>query len=144
MPLAETLETTRMHRVAGLSGARTTLVTARPCRAPPQTTSAVGLVGGGHLPMPGQVPALKRALLRERQAEPLLLVFEDLHWINSEAPALLDNLVASLLLVVEVVQLAVAGGATAIVTYNTQDFERAELHFPGLRIVQPRVLVSEG
>jgi putative PIN family toxin of toxin-antitoxin system len=42
------------------------------------------------------------------------------------------------------VELAVAGGATAIVTYNTQDFERAELHFPGLRIVEPGVLVSEG
>jgi predicted nucleic acid-binding protein len=34
-------------------------------------------------------------------------------------------------------ELAVAGGATAIVTYNTQDFERAELHFPGLRIRRP-------
>lgn len=42
------------------------------------------------------------------------------------------------------VELAVAGGATAIVTYNTQDFERAELHFPGLRIVEPGALVSEG
>jgi uncharacterized protein len=41
------------------------------------------------------------------------------------------------------VELAVAGGATAIVTYNTQDFERAELHFPGLRIVEPAVLVRE-
>src|SRR5262245_41574411 len=42
-----------------------------------------------------------------------------------------------------VVELAVAGGATAIVTYNTQDFARAELHFPGLRIVRPTALVLE-
>lgn len=42
------------------------------------------------------------------------------------------------------VELAVAGGATAIVTYNTQDFERAELHFPGLRIVRPEALAREG
>jgi putative PIN family toxin of toxin-antitoxin system len=42
------------------------------------------------------------------------------------------------------VELAVAEGATAIVTYNTRDFMRAELHFPGLRIVQPGALVSEG
>ena len=28
--------------------------------------------------------ALKRLLLRESQAQPLLLVFEDLHWIDSE------------------------------------------------------------
>src|SRR5262249_33634444 len=40
--------------------------------------------------------ALKRVLLRESQAQPLLLVFEDLHWIDSETQALLDNLVDSL------------------------------------------------
>ena len=42
-----------------------------------------------------------------------------------------------------VVELAVAVGAIAIVTYNTQDFARAELHFPGLRIVRPTALVLE-
>ena len=40
--------------------------------------------------------ALKRVLLRESQAQPLLLVFEDLHWIDSETQALLDRLVDSL------------------------------------------------
>ena len=40
--------------------------------------------------------ALKRVLLREGQAQPLLLVFEDLHWIDSETQALLDSLVDSL------------------------------------------------
>jgi class 3 adenylate cyclase/tetratricopeptide (TPR) repeat protein len=40
--------------------------------------------------------ALKRVLLRESQAQPLLLVFEDLHWIDSETQALLDSLVESL------------------------------------------------
>jgi magnesium chelatase family protein len=54
MRLAEALETMCLHRVAGLTGARTTLVTTRPCRAPPQTISAVGLIGGGHLPLPGE------------------------------------------------------------------------------------------
>jgi predicted ATPase/class 3 adenylate cyclase len=39
---------------------------------------------------------LKRILLRESQVQPLLLVFEDLHWIDSETQALLDNLVESL------------------------------------------------
>ena len=39
---------------------------------------------------------LKRILLRESQAHPLLLVFEDLHWIDSETQALLDSLVESL------------------------------------------------
>ena len=40
--------------------------------------------------------ALKRLLLRESQVQPLLLVFEDLHWIDSETQALLDTLVESL------------------------------------------------
>ena len=39
--------------------------------------------------------AIKRLLLRESQARPLLLVFEDLHWIDSETQALLDNLLES-------------------------------------------------
>ena len=40
--------------------------------------------------------ALKRVLLRESQVQPLLLVFEDLHWIDSETQAVLDMLVESL------------------------------------------------
>jgi class 3 adenylate cyclase/tetratricopeptide (TPR) repeat protein len=40
--------------------------------------------------------ALKRVLLRESQVQPLLLVFEDLHWIDAETQALLDSLVESL------------------------------------------------
>ena len=40
--------------------------------------------------------ALKRVLLRESQVQPLLLVCEDLHWIDSETQALLDSLVESL------------------------------------------------
>jgi predicted ATPase len=39
---------------------------------------------------------LKRILLRESQAQPVLLVFEDLHWIDSETQALLDGLIESL------------------------------------------------
>jgi predicted ATPase with chaperone activity len=31
------------------------LVTTRPCRAPHHTISNVGLIGGGHVPMPGDV-----------------------------------------------------------------------------------------
>jgi class 3 adenylate cyclase/tetratricopeptide (TPR) repeat protein len=40
--------------------------------------------------------ALKRVLLRESQEQPLLLVFEDLHWLDSETQAVLDLLVESL------------------------------------------------
>jgi class 3 adenylate cyclase len=40
--------------------------------------------------------ALKRVLLRESQVQPVLLVFEDLHWIDTETQALLNSLVESL------------------------------------------------
>ena len=40
--------------------------------------------------------AVKRLLLRESQVQPLCLVFEDLHWIDTETQALLDSLVESL------------------------------------------------
>jgi tetratricopeptide (TPR) repeat protein len=39
---------------------------------------------------------LKQVLLRESQVQPLLLVFEDLHWMDTETQALLDSLVESL------------------------------------------------
>ena len=40
--------------------------------------------------------ACKRLLLRESQVQPLVLVFEDLHWIDGETQAVLDSLVESL------------------------------------------------
>jgi predicted ATPase/class 3 adenylate cyclase len=40
--------------------------------------------------------AVKRILLRESRVQPLLVVFEDLHWIDSETQALLDTLIESL------------------------------------------------
>jgi magnesium chelatase family protein len=63
MSLAEALETTCIHRVAGLTGARTALVTTRPFRAPPQTLSDVGLIGGGHIPTPGEVSLAHHGML---------------------------------------------------------------------------------
>jgi len=42
------------------------------------------------------IEACKRVILRESQVQPLLLVFEDLHWIDNETQALLDSLVDSL------------------------------------------------
>ena len=42
-----------------------------------------------------------------------------------------------------VVELAVAGRAEVIVTYNTRDFERTELHFSGLRVMTPGTLMTE-
>ena len=39
---------------------------------------------------------IKRLLLRESQVQPLLVLFEDLHWVDAETQALLDSLVESL------------------------------------------------
>jgi magnesium chelatase family protein len=44
MPLAEAMETTRIHRVTGLTGDRTAVVTTRPCRAPHHPIAAVGVL----------------------------------------------------------------------------------------------------
>jgi hypothetical protein len=40
--------------------------------------------------------AVKRLLLREAREQPLLVIFEDLHWIDGETQALLDGLIESL------------------------------------------------
>jgi magnesium chelatase family protein len=61
--LAEALETTRIHRVADLTGDRTALVTSRPFRAPHHTISDAGLIGGGHVPMPGEVSLAHHGVL---------------------------------------------------------------------------------
>src|SRR5215510_15142927 len=63
MTLAEAIETTRIHCVAGLTGDRTALVTTRPFRAPHHTISDAGLIGGGHVPMPGDVSLVHQCVL---------------------------------------------------------------------------------
>jgi magnesium chelatase family protein len=55
MTLAEAIETTRLPRVAGLTGGRTACVTTRPFRAPHQTIAGVGLIGDGQVPRPWEV-----------------------------------------------------------------------------------------
>jgi magnesium chelatase family protein len=63
MTLAEAIETTRIHRVAGLTGARTAWVTTRPCRAPHHTISDAGRIGGGHVLRPGEVALAHHSVL---------------------------------------------------------------------------------
>jgi magnesium chelatase family protein len=47
MTVAETLETTRIHSIAGLTGRHTAFITTRPFRDPHHTIADVGLIGGG-------------------------------------------------------------------------------------------------
>ena len=51
------------RRITGLTGGRRALVTTRLCRAPPHTISDVGLIGGGHVPMPGEVSLAHHGVL---------------------------------------------------------------------------------
>lgn len=55
MSLDEALEVTKIHSVAGLLAADTSLIATRPFRAPHHTISDAGLIGGGHYPSPGEV-----------------------------------------------------------------------------------------
>jgi len=63
MTLADAIEITRIHRVAGRTGDRTALVTTRPFRAPHHTISDAGLISGGHVPMPGEVSLAHHGVL---------------------------------------------------------------------------------
>ena len=63
MTLAGAIETTRIPRVAGRTGRRPAVVTTRPCRAPHQTIADVGLIGGGQIPMPGEVSRAHHGIL---------------------------------------------------------------------------------
>jgi magnesium chelatase family protein len=63
MTLAEAVEATRIHRVAGLTGRHTAFITTHPCRAPHHTISDVGLIGGGQIPMPGEVSLAHHGIL---------------------------------------------------------------------------------
>jgi magnesium chelatase family protein len=59
----EALETTRIHRVTGLTSDPAALVTTRAFRAPHHTISDVGLIEGGQMPMPGEVSRAHHGIL---------------------------------------------------------------------------------
>jgi magnesium chelatase family protein len=63
MTLAEAIETTRIHSVAGLTGRHTAWVTTQPFRAAHHTISDVGLINGGQMPMCGELSRAPRGML---------------------------------------------------------------------------------
>lgn len=63
LTLAESLETTQIHSVAGTLTKGSSLISQRPFRAPHHTISEVALVGGGNTPMPGEISLAHNGVL---------------------------------------------------------------------------------
>lgn len=63
LSLEEALETTKIHSVSGLTTKTGTLVTKRPFRSPHHTASSISLVGGGRIPMPGELSLAHNGIL---------------------------------------------------------------------------------
>ncbi|MDE7474280.1 MAG: YifB family Mg chelatase-like AAA ATPase [Duncaniella sp.] len=63
LTLAEALETTKIHSVAGKLRSGSRLMTSRPYRAPHHTISPVALVGGGANPAPGEISLAHNGVL---------------------------------------------------------------------------------
>ncbi len=63
LTLDEALETTKIHSVAGMLPPDTAVVGTRPFRAPHHTISDAGLIGGGHVPKPGEVSLANHGVL---------------------------------------------------------------------------------
>lgn len=63
LTLAEALETTKIHSVAGKLKSGSKLMTRRPFRSPHHTISPVAIVGGGTNPMPGEISLAHNGIL---------------------------------------------------------------------------------
>ncbi len=63
LSLAESLETTQIHSVAGNLKGGTSLISQRPFRSPHHTISEVALVGGGATPQPGEISLAHNGVL---------------------------------------------------------------------------------
>ena len=63
LSMAEALETTKIHSVAGKLTRGSMLITTRPFRTPHHTVSPVALVGGGVSPMPGEISLAHNGVL---------------------------------------------------------------------------------
>jgi len=63
LTIQEALETTKIHSIVGTLPPGDSLIATRPFRAPHHTISDAGIIGGGHIPKPGEVSLAHNGVL---------------------------------------------------------------------------------